>query len=186
MSSASTTFLYVASHTDQVKVGTSRYPEWRARRTFGAVLEYKAKIADEVAADAEAYALDLLTPHQAPTSEWFKCDARTAVAAVKEAVSRARKGEDLKAVNRPWLANQRRGLVRNAQRRADLTKEKLKIARELWDNVDYNVRQIAKISGVSPTTLYQHMPDRVDALKRAARRKEARAAAEIEMGKRHA
>ena len=162
MSATSTTYLYVGQFSDEVKIGTSRYPERRVRRTFGAILAYKAKIPDDKAADVEAYAHDLLASSET-LSEWFRCDVDKAIGAVKEAVRRLREGLSLETTHRPWLANSRRGLVKASQMRADLTKKKLRKARRLWRDPRYTVTQIAQECGLSRHTLYAYLPPRSQA-----------------------
>jgi hypothetical protein len=143
---------------DLIKVGTSRDPERRARAIFGQLLS-KVEVPADKAADAEAYAHSLLAAHE-ESSEWFKCDAETAIQAVAETSARVKADLPLDTPDRPWLANSKRGLIKASQRRADRTQEALKIALTMWFDPQLTVKEISKRCGLSRHTLYDNLPPR--------------------------
>jgi DNA-binding transcriptional ArsR family regulator len=51
-----------------------------------------------------------------------------------------------------------RGILAHARERAERTEARLKIARPLWLETNRTVREIARISGLSRRTLYNHLP----------------------------
>ena len=152
----SRTFLYVAKFSDLVKVGTSVDPERRAQ-SIGGVLVLKVEVDRDKVAATEAYAHHLLVEHE-QSSEWFTCSMEMAINAVKTAMARLGEGLSLETPDR--MANQRRGLILAAQRKADRTDEKLRVALTMWFDEKYTVKQVAEACGLSRGTLYDRLPPR--------------------------
>jgi hypothetical protein len=168
MHEMSRAYLYVGSasyYEGAVKVGASLNPAHRARYLKLDDI-YTVEITSDCMAEAEAYAHLLLREYRIGR-EWFRCSKEVAISVVDAAAEKIKTGEGFRPedlqVDEEWKRNGawKIGVLASAQFRARRVVAGLAIAAPLWqDRPDLSVREIAKMSGLSVNTLYNHLGPR--------------------------